>query len=824
MNSLGLGLTVKYKDLASTGIGKTGKSLDGLGRSASSMGETSATAFSRFRASAIRLGAAVVAIRGISSALSEARRAASDFGKAIGEVSTLTSESVIPTSQLRDITLGLSDEFGGAPVDQAKALYNAISAGASDAASAAAVMTAANKLAIGGVTDVNSALDGLTSTLNAYGQSFTEAGAASDTFFVAVKAGKTTVGELSRVVGRVAPTANALGVTMDELFASIAAVTTQGLKTSEATTGLKAAFANIIKPTKDAADEAKRLGIDFSAAALRSKGLSKFLGEITSSGKFTEDSLQKLFSSVEGLNAITALTANDSAKLTETLEAMESKAGATSDAFGKMSSTMAFQESQLDATIEKTKILVGEALEPATMSVMKFGREALQAFNAMPQATQAAIVQTAVLAAVVGTLAIATGGAFPVVALLAVTLYALGSIVAELVGDTDTLGGTMEGLTGFIEKVKTQVVAFFDAIRRGVGTEMPAIKNALDGLTGALGEYSGQTQISESMGLSFGKAIGKLVTGLLQVTTAIVHVINWLQPWAMWIARGVDALGGFEAALQAVKVLMIVAASQALAGWITGMAAAASGAVAAAGSTGLLTAAMAAFRAVQAGASIATVAGNVASLGRTLLNSIGPTKAATAAFVGLALAIDQAASAYSEFSEYGDGSFSEGFSRFVDDVKHDVGAISDEDYAKIIAARTGQVTGDAYDQTFEGAAGRRAANAATDVSAAQNVIGSLGGGPVPQGPGQVLVVEKEPSPGPAAAPPQTPPLPGPTGDAPSIDPAAIKAAAEGAAASAAAASPPQIVNATMVVDGQVLGEMSAKFGPRGKSSVPVEIR
>ena len=51
-----------------------------------------------------------------------------------------------------------------------------------------------DKLATGGVTDVETAADGLTTVLNAYGAEAGSATDVSDALFVALKAGKATVG------------------------------------------------------------------------------------------------------------------------------------------------------------------------------------------------------------------------------------------------------------------------------------------------------------------------------------------------------------------------------------------------------------------------------------------------------------------------------------------------------------------------------------------------------------------------------------------------------------------------------------------------------
>ena len=86
---------------------------------------------------------------------------AKQFGTAMAEVSTLLPGDA-DMAPLSEAIKDLSKQFGAFPTDQAKAIYQIISAGAEDSAQAIEILTAANKLAIGGVTDVTTAADGLT--------------------------------------------------------------------------------------------------------------------------------------------------------------------------------------------------------------------------------------------------------------------------------------------------------------------------------------------------------------------------------------------------------------------------------------------------------------------------------------------------------------------------------------------------------------------------------------------------------------------------------------------------------------------------------------
>lgn len=298
------------------------------------------------------------------SFLGSAAKEAGKFGSAVAEITTLVDESVVSTDKLWEMSLGFTKTFGGDASSHAKALYQTISSGVTDVTEAQKLLTLANKLAIGGMTDAFTAVDVLTSVTAAYSATNLSAAEATDILFTAVMYGKTTAEELGHTLGRVAPIAASLGVTFGELNAAIAASTLQGINTAESVSGLKAAFANVIKPTKDASDEAKRLGIDFSAASLRSLGLAGFLDMVTKSANFSADSLSQLFGSIEALNVVTALTANDGAKLKAGLDSMTKASGATDAAYKKMSQTFDFLAKQMAGKLQVVMIKMGDILLP----------------------------------------------------------------------------------------------------------------------------------------------------------------------------------------------------------------------------------------------------------------------------------------------------------------------------------------------------------------------------------------------------------------------------------------------------------------------------
>lgn len=287
-----------------------------------------------------RLGRTALASMGAFAAFSMLKQAAGHamgFKAAMAEVSTLLDSQPGQMDALAKSARNLAKQYGTSATSQAQAYYQAISAGATSSADATRTLDAANRLAIGGVTDVTTGVDILTTAMNAYRAEGLTATAASDALFVGMRAGKTTISELSGSLGNIIPLARAMGVSFDEVVAGTSALTTQGIRTSEAVTGLRAALTAVTKPSQQAADLAEALGLKFDSQALAAKGLEGFLADVIEKTGGSSDAMATLFSSTEATTVALALAGGGSAKFSEILEDMKEKAGATATAFDKMS-------------------------------------------------------------------------------------------------------------------------------------------------------------------------------------------------------------------------------------------------------------------------------------------------------------------------------------------------------------------------------------------------------------------------------------------------------------------------------------------------------
>lgn len=328
---------------ARRGASQVNQSLTSVGTNASRVGQLVRRAFTF-----------AVLVAGIRSLI----KTVGDFQRRMAEVSTLLRTDVVPqTNAISAAARRMAIDFGTSVGDQVSAFYQAISAGAADAAAATTLLDTANRLAIGGVTDVRTGVDALTSVINAYGL---EAGAAadiSDILFAAMAQGKTTVGELSKEIGAVVSIAATAGVGFDELAAALAAATKNALPLNKATTGIRTAINSIIAPVPQVAQAAKDLGIQFDAAALRADGLVGFLKNVQEVTDGNVEALRRLFPEQRAFAVITALLAGDMKSLEDATAAMNERVGATQRAFELVSNTGVQQLNRAVAAL--TDILLG---------------------------------------------------------------------------------------------------------------------------------------------------------------------------------------------------------------------------------------------------------------------------------------------------------------------------------------------------------------------------------------------------------------------------------------------------------------------------------
>lgn len=260
--------------------------------------------------------------------------------------------------------LQFSEIFGTLPSEVVPALYQALSAGVPQD-NVFEFLEVAQQAALGGVTELQTAIDGITSVVNAYGADVINATEASDLMFTAVRLGKTTFEELSDSLFNVIPTASAVGVQFGEITAALATMTAQGTPTSVATTQLRQLLVELSRPGTQVAEIFERIsGQSFEQFIASGGTVQEALGLLEAEADATGVSISALFSSVEAGNAALALTGAGAESFNRNLQEMENSAGATENAFNQMNQGIGQSLREFQASFQALLITIGERAAP----------------------------------------------------------------------------------------------------------------------------------------------------------------------------------------------------------------------------------------------------------------------------------------------------------------------------------------------------------------------------------------------------------------------------------------------------------------------------
>lgn len=307
---------------------------------------------------------AALAIGGMALAIKES----SNFNNSFALISTSITATGDNLAKYRDDVLKYSTTSTKSLDDINASLYTAAQAGVKYQESIEFIGKA-EQLAVANKADLNKTVDLLTGTMNAYGFTIKDVGHLNDVFFQSTLIGKQTIDDLGISMGQVVGIAANSGVSFEALSAAIATLTAKGLGTENAITAVKGVITSIISPSKEAADAAKALGLNFSLTELTSKGFANMLTEIMVKTGGSKEKLVDLFSEVRAMNGVLSLTGDGMKFFNDAMQQITNSAGASEEAFKKMVGTFQNQSQMVINTAKGLFIDVGTQLEPIAAKV-----------------------------------------------------------------------------------------------------------------------------------------------------------------------------------------------------------------------------------------------------------------------------------------------------------------------------------------------------------------------------------------------------------------------------------------------------------------------
>ena len=303
------------------------RSATGIGKSLANIGQGLTSAG---RGLTMGLTLPLVAAGGATAKL------ASDFEATMSTIVGLVGVSREQVDQWSKDLIELGPKVGKSPQQLAEALFFVTSAGFRGS-EAIDVLTASAKASAAGLGDVAVIADAVTSAVNAYGPEVLSASRATDVLTAAVREGKLEASSLAPVLGRLLPTASAMGVSFDQVAASLAVMSRTGLGAEEASTSLSSILSAMLKPTKQAADALAGVGLSLSdlrtLAAKEPDGLVQVMRLLDEAFQGNDEALTQVIPNVRAFRGVMNVLAQDSSVVDSVFGSINGTVGDTEKAF-----------------------------------------------------------------------------------------------------------------------------------------------------------------------------------------------------------------------------------------------------------------------------------------------------------------------------------------------------------------------------------------------------------------------------------------------------------------------------------------------------------
>lgn len=405
---------------------------------------------------------------------------AMDFEDSMAKVSTIADATEVPMDEMQKAILDLSNQTGISSEEIGQNVYDSISAG-QKTGDAVNFVSNSTKLAKAGFADAGAALDVLTTIMNAYGLKASEVTNVSDMLIQTQNLGKTTVADLASSMGKVIPTANAYGVSLDELCAGYAIMTANGVATAESTTYMNGMLNELGKSGTNVSKTLKeKTGKTFKELMDSGMSLSDVLKIISDAATENNKSFGDMWSSSEAGKAGMILLGDSAENFNGVLEQMQNSAGATNTAFEKLdtNSTKIKKETnelKNDAIDLGTTLM--EELAPIIENIAEKISQFTEWFNGLSESEKQMIIQIGLIVAAIGPLLIVLG-----------TVVSSG---AKIIGGIPVIAKGLSGLFGIIAAnpvlaiITAIVIAVFtfwttcDEFREGVLEGIDILKTVL---------------------------------------------------------------------------------------------------------------------------------------------------------------------------------------------------------------------------------------------------------------------------------------------------------------------------------------------------------
>jgi len=336
---------------------------------------------------AMRLATALGGLFAVRKVGQFALSASQDFmalEQSLRNVNTMAKLSEKDFEALTNSVIKLSTKVPQTAQELSEGLYKVVSAGVS-AENQMAFLTDAAKFATAGATDMDTAVQGLVSTIKGFNLAESDATMVADLFFQANKFGITTVGDMANAMQQVSSLANAFGFSLEQtmsVFGTFTGVTGDANRVATQLVASLKAINQVSPEVRARVDEYNKAHKDSQLILGKSAWEGKNFNEVARQmwevvGKDAE-ALRKLIPDAEAAKLIITAATTQYERFNFVLGEMENASGSMHAAFMEQMKGQQNQLKLLTNSWNSFKLQFGRLITPIIRSIVEFGTVMLE--------------------------------------------------------------------------------------------------------------------------------------------------------------------------------------------------------------------------------------------------------------------------------------------------------------------------------------------------------------------------------------------------------------------------------------------------------------
>lgn len=369
-----------------------------------------------------------------------AAKVGGDFESQMSRVKAISGATGSSFEELRQQAIDLGAKTAFSAKESATGMENLASAGFNTKEIMAAMPGLLDLAAVSG-GDVAMASENAATALRGFNLDASQSGHVADVFAKAAADTNAEVGDMGEAMKYIAPVANSMGFSIEEVSAAIGIMSDAGIKGSQAGTSLRGALSRLAKPTDEMQSKMDELGLSFYDSEGKMKPLKDQIGMLKDAFKgLTPEQQQNALVTLygqESLSGMMALIDKGPDKLGKLTDSLKNSDGAADKMAKTMQDNMNSSLEQMMGSLESASIVIQKILSPAVRKVADSISGLVDKFVSAPEPVQKMIVTIGLIVAAIGPLLLIVGKAIKIFQTMKVGFLALRSGLA-LIGSSFT--------------------------------------------------------------------------------------------------------------------------------------------------------------------------------------------------------------------------------------------------------------------------------------------------------------------------------------------------------------------------------------------------